>query len=164
MKKLAIIGIVFAGLLLPLATAQAKPAGMTKADQQPQQALIREKLEEIGAWAVPSTSGQKPPVRYSRQALIRQKLEEIGAWAVPSTSGQKPPVRYSRQALIRQKLEEVGAWAVPSTSTPPTVVASSSDGFDWNYLGIGAGFAAALLLGAVGVVTARRHHHRPLAH
>jgi hypothetical protein len=134
MKKLAIIGIVFAGLLLPLATAQAKPAGMTKADQQPQQALIRE------------------------------KLEEIGAWAVPSTSGQKPPVRYSRQALIRQKLEEVGAWAVPSTSTPPTVVASSSDGFDWNYLGIGAGFAAALLLGAVGVVTARRHHHRPLAH
>jgi hypothetical protein len=152
MKKLAIIGIVFAGLLLPLATAQAKPAGMTKAEYRALMIQSEGLNQKYGV-------GQQP-----QQALIREKLEEIGAWAVPSTSGQKPPVRYSRQALIRQKLEEIGAWAVPSTSTPPTVVASSSDRFDWNYLGIGAGFAAALLLGAVGVVTARRHHHRPLAH
>jgi ABC-type uncharacterized transport system permease subunit len=67
-------------------------------------------------------------------------------------------------ALIRQKLEEIGAWAVPSTATPTTVVASSSDGFDWNYAGIGAAFAAVLLLGAAGLATVRRHRHRPLAH
>jgi hypothetical protein len=152
MKKLAIIGIVLSGLLLPLANAQAKPAGMTKAEYRGLMIQSEGLNQKYGV-------GQQP-----QRALIRQKLEEIGAWAVPSTVGQKPPARYSRQALIRQKLEEIGAWAVPSTATSTTVVASSSDGFDWNYAGIGVAFAAVLLLGAAGLATVRRHRHRPLAH
>jgi hypothetical protein len=65
MKKLAIIGTVFASVLLWSATAQAKPTGMSQAEYralnqkygvQPQQAALRVRLEEIGAWAVPSTS------------------------------------------------------------------------------------------------------------
>jgi hypothetical protein len=42
-----------------------------------QQSTTNQKLEEIGAWAVPS---QASPSR----AFINSKLEEIGAWAVPS--------------------------------------------------------------------------------
>ena len=70
----------------------------------------------------------------------------------------------TQQALIRQRLGEIGAWAVPSTSTQTAVPASNGDGFDWNYAGIGVASAAALLLGAAGLVMVRRHHHRPLAH
>jgi uncharacterized protein (TIGR03382 family) len=105
MYKLAIVGIVLSGVLMSAAIAQAKPVGMSKAEhralvirseglnqkygvgQKSQQAIIREKLGEIGAWAVPSTSvGQK-----SQQAIIREKLGEIGAWAVPSTSTTSTP-------------------------------------------------------------------------
>ena len=147
MKKLAIVGIVLSGILLPLATAQAKPVEMTKTEYR---AL---KIRRDGL-------NQKYGVG---QPIIRQKLGEIGAWAVPSTGRQRPPARDSQQAIIRQKLGEIGAWAVPSTSS--TTVASSSGGFDWNDAGIGAGFAtAALLLGAAGLVTRRRHHRRPLPH
>lgn len=77
MRKLAIVGIVLSGVLMSAAIAQAKPVGMSKAEyralvirseglnqkygvgQQSQQALIREKLGEIGLWAVPS----KPTAR-----------------------------------------------------------------------------------------------------
>ena len=77
MKKLAIVGIVLSGVLMSAAIAQAKPVGMSKAEyralvirsdglnqkygvgQTAQQALIRERLGEIGLWAVPS----KPTAR-----------------------------------------------------------------------------------------------------
>lgn len=42
-----------------------------------QQSATNQRLEEIGAWAVPS---QTSPSR----AYVNSKLEEIGAWAVPS--------------------------------------------------------------------------------
>jgi predicted Fe-S protein YdhL (DUF1289 family) len=143
-----------------------------------QQAIIREKLGEIGAWAVPSNSTQTEIVPKSQQAIIREKLGEIGAWAVPSNSTQTEIVPKSQQAIIREKLGEIGAWAVPSNSTqteivpkslptsPTTVVASSSDRFDWNDAGIGAAFVfGAVLLGAASLVTIRRHqHHGPVAH
>jgi hypothetical protein len=186
MKKLAIVGIVLSGVLMSAAIAQAKPVGMSNAEYQAlmirseglnqkygvgeksQQAIIREKLGEIGAWAVPSTStvGSKPLAGQSQQAMIREKLGEIGAWAVPSTStvGSKPLAGQSQQAMIREKLGEIGAWAVPSTSTPTPVV-SSSGGFDWNDVGIGASVLGAMLLGIASLVTIRRHqHHGPVAH
>jgi hypothetical protein len=174
MYKLAIVGIVLSGVLMSAAIAQAKPVGMSKAEtralvirseglnqkygvgQKSQQAIIRAKLGEIGAWAVPSTSTTS-----TQQAIIREKLGEIGAWAVPSTSTTP-----THQVVIREKLGEIGAWAVPSTSTTstPTPVVSSDDGFDWNSAGIGAAFVfGAMLLGVASVAT-RRRHHRPVAH
>jgi hypothetical protein len=104
MYKLAIVGIVLSGVLMSAAIAQAKPVGMSKAEvralvirseglnqkygigQKSQQAIIREKLGEIGAWAVPSTSTTS-----TQQPIIREKLGEIGAWAVPSTSTTSTP-------------------------------------------------------------------------
>jgi uncharacterized protein (TIGR03382 family) len=104
MYKLAIVGIVLSGVLMSAAIAQAKPVGMSKAEhralvirseglnqkygvgQKSQQAIIREKLGEIGAWAVPSTSTTS-----TQQQIIREKLGEIGAWAVPSTSTTSTP-------------------------------------------------------------------------
>jgi len=103
MYKLAIVGIVLSGVLMSATIAQAKPVGMSKAEhralvirseglnqkygvgQKSQQAIIREKLGEIGAWAVPSTSTTS-----TQQAIIREKLGEIGAWAVPSTTTSTP--------------------------------------------------------------------------
>jgi uncharacterized protein (TIGR03382 family) len=102
MYKLAIVGIVLSGVLMSAAIAQAKPVGMSKAEhralvirseglnqkygvgQKSQQPIIREKLGEIGAWAVPSTSTS------TQQPTVREKLGEIGAWAVPSTSTSTP--------------------------------------------------------------------------
>jgi hypothetical protein len=49
--------------------------------QQSQQSSVDEKLGEIGAWAVPSTSHQKPQLL--QQTSVDEKLGEIGAWAVP---------------------------------------------------------------------------------
>jgi type II secretory pathway pseudopilin PulG len=104
MYKLAIVGIVLSGVLVSAAIADAKPVGMSKAEhralvirseglnqkygvgQRSQQAIVREKLGEIGAWAVPSTSTTS-----TQQSIIREKLGEIGAWAVPSTSTTSTP-------------------------------------------------------------------------
>ena len=104
MYKLAIVGIVLSGVLMSAAIAQAKPVGMSKAEgkalvlrserldqkygvgQKSQQGIIREKLGEIGAWAVPSASTTS-----TQQPIIREKLGEIGAWAVPSTSRTSMP-------------------------------------------------------------------------
>ena len=72
-----------------------------------QQTSVREKLGEIGAWAVPSSSLQKPQLL--QQTSVREKLGEIGAWAVPSSSLQKPQLL--QQTSVREKLGEIGAWA-----------------------------------------------------
>jgi hypothetical protein len=149
MYKLAIVGIVLSGVLMSAAIAQAKPVGMSKAEDR---ALVIRSEGLNQKYGV----GQK-----SQQAIIREKLGEIGAWAVPSTSTTS-----TQQAIIREKLGEIGAWAVPSTSTTsrPTPVVSSDDGFDWNNAEIGAAFVlGAMLLGVASLAT-RRRHHRPVAH
>src|SRR6476619_5982874 len=169
MKKLAIIGIVFASVLLWAATAQAKPTGMSQADYralnqkygvEPQQAALRVRLEEIGAWAVPSTSKQMPVAHQPGQPTVREQLREIGAWAVPSTSKQVPLAHQPGQPTVREQLREIGAWAVPSTSKT-TVVASSSGEFDWNNAGIGAALVLGVaVFGAATLLAVRRHYHR----
>ena len=174
MRKLAIVGIVLSGVLMSAAIAQAKPVGMSTAEyralvirseglnqkygvgQQSQQALIREKLGEIGLWAVPSPRSRSPLAR----ALIREKLGEIGCGQglrprSPRASGP------SQRALIREKLGEIGLWAVPSK--PTARVTSSNDGFDWNNTGIGVGLIVGfVLLGFASLLTIRRHD-RPVA-
>ena len=75
MKKLAIIGIVFASALVWAGTAQAKPTGVSQGQ-----------LQEIGAWAVPSTSKQMPLANQPGRPTVREQLQELGGWAVPSTS------------------------------------------------------------------------------
>ena len=113
-------------------------------------------------------------------AATARQVQDSGAWAVPASTQtgvvSKPLAGKSQQAIIREKLGEIGAWAVPSNSTqteivpkslptsPTTVVASSSDRFDWNDAGIGAAFVSgAVLLGAASLVTIRRHQG-PVAH
>jgi len=149
MYKLAIVGIVLSGVLMSAAIAQAKPVGMSNAENRALMIRSEGLNQKYGV-------GQK-----SQQAIIREKLGEIGAWAVPST-----PTTSTQQPIIREKLGEIGAWAVPSTSTTstPTLVVSSDDGFDWNNAGIGAAFVlGAMLLGVASMAT-RRRHDRPLAH
>lgn len=143
MKKFAIVGIVLAGLLLPTAIAQAKPTGMTKAEYRALMIRSEGLNQKYGL-------GEK-----SRQASLRSKLEEIGAWAVPSTQpvvGSKP--------LVSEKLA-----GLDLPTPPPTIVASGSDGFDWNDAGIGAAFVfGAVFLGAASLMTVRRHQQRPVVH
>jgi len=153
MKKLAIIGIVFASVLVWTGTAQAKPTGMSQGQ-----------LQEIGAWAVPSTSKQMPLANQPGQPTVRERLQELGGWAVPSTSKQMPLANQPRQPTVREQLQELGAWAVPSTSKT-TVVASGSGGFDWNNAGIAAAVVLGFVVfGAATLLTVRRHYRRPVAY
>ena len=143
MKKLAIIGIVFASVLLWAATAQAKPTGMSQAEYR----------------ALNQKYGVEP-----QQAALRVRLEEIGAWAVPSTSKQMPLAHQPGQPTVGEQLREIGAWAVPSTSKT-TVVASSSGEFDWNNAGIGAALVLGVaVFGAATLLAVRRHYHKPFAY
>jgi hypothetical protein len=86
-------------------SAVADPAGQNG---------VGERLGEIGAWAVPSTSDRKPLASESRPAIVREKLGEIGAWAVSSTAKETRLVSDSHPAIVRDKLGEIGAWAVPT--------------------------------------------------
>lgn len=145
MYKLAIVGIVLSGVLMSAAIAQARPVGMSKAENR---ALVIRSEGLNQKYGV----GQK-----SHQAMIREMLGEIGAWVVPL-----PSTTSTQQPIIREKLGEIGAWAVPSTSTTstPTPVVSSDDGFDWNNAGIGAALVLGAMLGVASLATRRRHHPR----
>ena len=152
MKRFAIVGIVLSGVLMSAAIAQAKPVGMSKAEYR---ALVIRSDGLNQKYGVGQTA---------QQGIIREKLGEIGLWAVPSTSAvrSKPLSGPSQQAIIREKLGELGLWAVPSK--PTARVTSGSDGFGWNNAGIGAGLVlGAVLLGLASLMTIRRHH-RPVAH
>jgi len=132
--------------------------------QQAGQPTVREQLQEIGAWAAPSTSKQMPLAHQAGQPTVREQLQEIGAWAAPSTSKQMPLAHQAGQPTVREQLQEIGAWAVPSPSTT-TVAASSGGGFDWNNAGIGATlFLGLVVFGAATLLTVRRHYHKPVAH
>lgn len=77
MYKLTIVGIVLSGVLMSAAIAQAKPVGTSKAENRA--LMIRSE------WL-----NQKYGVGQKSQQ-IREKLGEIGAWAVPSTSTTSTP-------------------------------------------------------------------------
>ena len=123
MKKLAFIGIVFASVLVWAAPAQAKPTGMSQGQ-----------LQEIGAWAVPSTSKQMPLANQPGQPTVREQLQEIGAWAVPSTS--KPTVVASSSGEFDWNNAGIGAAVV---------------------LGL-------VVFGAGTLLAVRRHYHTPVAY
>ena len=83
MKKLALIGMVVAGLLLSTSTALAKPTGMTKAEFQAlitpsEGSNVNQQLEEIGAWAVPTEQTVSTP-------LVSEKLAGVGIPAPETT-------------------------------------------------------------------------------
>ncbi len=150
MKKLALIGMVVAGLLLSSSVALAKPTGMTKAEYQ---ALIT-RSEAMNLkygqyeYAQPALSSQTGP---TKQSDVNQKLEEIGAWAVPSKqTGSKP--------IVSEKLSGLN---LPAGTT----AASSGQGFDWNDAGIGAVLALAGVLAIGAMLTVRhQHQHKPIPH
>ena len=80
MYKLAIVGIVLSGVVMSAAIAQAKPVGMSNAENR---ALVIRSEGLNQKYGV----GQK-----SQQPIIREKLGEIGAWAVPATTSTPAPV------------------------------------------------------------------------
>ena len=150
MKKLALIGMVVAGLLLSTSVALAKPTGMTKAEFQALIARSEGMNSKYGQYeyAHPALSSQTGPTKLS---IVNQKLEEIGAWAVPTKQATSRPI-------VSEKLSGLD---LPTSTT----AASSSQGFDWNYAGIGAVLALAGVLGIGAVLTVRhQHQHRPIAH
>jgi hypothetical protein len=163
MKKLAIIGMVFAGLMLSTATAWATPTGMTKAEYRAlmlrsealnqkyglykysQPPLVSEKLGEIGAWAVQTTPKQ------TVAKSVNEQLGEIGAWAVPSKETESTP-------LVSEKLSGL------DVGPPTTTLASSGEGFDWNDAGIGAALVFAVVIGGIATLMTVRHQHKPIPH
>jgi len=89
--------------------------------QQSQQTSVREKLGEIGAWAVPSSSLQKPQLL--QRTSVHEKLGEIGAWAVRSSSPQEPQLL--QRTSVQEKLGEIGAWASLDPAIKGAIMARS---------------------------------------
>jgi len=151
MKKLALIGMVVAGLLLSSSIALAKPTGMTKAEYQ---ALItRSEAMNLKYGQYEYANPIAPSsLKVTPLSNVNQKLEEIGAWAVPTKQTHSKP-------LVSEKLAGLNL----STRTTAT---SSGNGFDWNDAGIGALIALAGVLGLGVLMTVRhqQHQHRPIPH
>jgi len=137
MKKLAIIGMVLAGLMLSSGSALAQPAGMTKAEYRAMMIRSEALNQRYGL-------GQ-----YSQQA-INDKLGEIGAWAPSSQYADSTP-------LVSEKLSGLGVGE-------PTTTASSDKGFDWNDAGIGAALAFGFVVLGVGSLLTVRQQHKPIPH
>jgi opacity protein-like surface antigen len=138
MKKLAIIGMVLAGLMLSSASAWAQPTGMTKAEYRALMLRSEGMNQRYGL-------GQ-----YSQQAIVANKLGEIGAWAVPSTQ-QK-----NTTPLVSEKLAGL--------DLQPATTSTSGGGFDWNDAGIGAALAFGFVVLGVGSMLTVRHQHKPIPH
>ena len=132
MKKLALIGMVVAGLLLSTGVAWAKPTGMTKAEYRALMVRSEGLNQRYGLDKV-TLSG------------VNQKLEEIGAWAVPSKQTVSTPI-------VSEKLSGLDL-------RPTSTATSGGDGFDWNDVGIGAALAFAGVLGIGAVLTVRHTQH-----
>jgi hypothetical protein len=138
MKKLAIIGMVFAGLMLSSASAWATSTGMTKAEYRALMLRSEGLNQKYGL-------GQ-----YSQQAIVAGKLGEIGAWAVPS------PQQTDSGPLVSEKLAGL--------DLPPTTTTTSGEGFDWNDAGIGAALALGFVVLGVGSLLTVRQQHKPIPH
>ena len=137
MKKLALIGMVVAGLLLSTSVALSKPTGLTPGEIQASITRSQAMHLKYGDYEYAQPALSQP--RSTKLSAVNQKLEEIGAWAVPTKR---------------------------STSTPiDSTVASGGRGFDWNDAGIGAALALAGVLGIGAVLTVRhQHQHTPIPH
>ena len=174
MKQLAIIGLVFSSLLLTTATAQAKPTGMTKAEMNALMARsdglnqkyglgqysVRQKLGEIGAWAVPSAPQKTgtPTLQVKPTGMTQAEFDALMARS-DGLNQRYGLGRYSGPALVSEKLAGL------DTPGSTTTLVSSGQGFDWNDAGIGAAFVfGAVFLAAGSVVAIRRHSHTPVAH
>jgi hypothetical protein len=138
MKKLAIIGMVFAGLMLSSASAWATSTGMTKAEYRALMLRSEGLNQKYGL-------GQ-----YSQQAIVAGKLGEIGAWAVPS------PQQTDSGPLVSEKLAGL--------DLQPTTTTASGEGFDWNDAGIGAALALGFVVLGVGSLLTVRQQHKPIPH
>ena len=138
MKKFAIIGMVFAGLMLSSAGAWAQPTGMTKAEYRALMLRSEGMNQKYGAF------------KYSQPARVSDQLGEIGAWAVPSKQTDTKP-------LVSEKLAGL--------NLSPTTTTASGDGFDWNDAAIGAALAFGFVVLAVGsLLTVRSNQHKPIPH
>jgi hypothetical protein len=131
---------ILTSMTVPFVLAGAVATGTASARQH----------QEMGAWAVPSSSMQTEVAGQSQQTdttlLVSEKLSGLGALAVPSST---------QTEVVPKPLP-----AAPTT----TVVASRSDRFHWNDAGIGAAFVFGItLVGAASLMTIRRHHG-PAAH
>jgi hypothetical protein len=160
MKKLALVGILFSGVLMSAAIAQAGPMGMSNAEyhalmvrseglnqkhgvgQNSQRPLVSEKLAGLDLSAAAS-SGPLDPWQQNLNARVKFKNTQVtDPWALNL---------FARHAYNASK--------VASQSQP-----ASTGGLDWGAAEIGAAFAfGAVLVGVASLVTIRRHH-RPIAH
>jgi hypothetical protein len=146
MRKLAIVGIVLSGVLMSAAIAQATPVGMSKAEYRALMIRSEGLNQKYGV-------GQQS----QQALIIREKLGEIGLWAVASPKvASKPLSGPSQRALIREKLGEIGLWAVPSKPTARVTSNSDGFDWNNTGIGVGliVGF---VLLGLASLLTIRRH-------
>jgi len=153
MKKLALIGMVVAGLLLSTSTAFAKPTGMTKAEYQALIARSEGMNLKYGLYkySQPALSSQTgSPKQTVPLSDVNQKLEEIGAWAVPTKQTVSTP-------LVSEKLSGLDL-------QPTSTATSGGNGFDWNDAGIGAALAFVGVLGIGAVLTVRNTDQASFPH
>jgi hypothetical protein len=134
MKKLAIIGMIFAGLMLSTASAWATPTGMTRPEYRALMLRSEALNQKYGLY------------EYAQPGLLSQVQ-----------SGPKQAVVKSN---VNQKLGEIGAWAVPSNPK----ASSSGNGLDWSNAGIGAALVFGVAVLGVGSLLTVRHQQRPIPH
>ena len=119
----------------------------------PSQSRIRDRLGEIGAWAVPSTSKEKPRLSTSRQRSVREKLGEIGAWAVSSgPMGENATGQHASLPAVLRPDDRAGIRgpATPTALPQPTSIDDHGT-FNWRDASIGAAAALGLMLLALSV-------------
>ena len=151
MKKLAIIGMVLAGLMLSSAGAWAQPSGMTKAEYRALMIRSEAMNQRYGLYEYAQPGLLSNDVNVNTTPSVNGKLGEIGAWAVPTKQQTQKP-------LVSEKLSGLGV------GEPTTTVASSGKGFDWNDAGIGAALAFGFVVLGVGSLLTVRQQHRPIPH
>ena len=149
MKKLAIIGIVLAGLMLSSAGAWAKPTGMTKAEYRALMLRSEGMNQKYGAYRYSQPSLPSNDQRVDTTAFVNGKLGEIGAWAVPTKE------QTQTKPLVSEKLAGL--------DLQPVTKSTSDGGFNWSDAGIGAALALGfVVLGVGSLLTVRQH--RPIPH
>ena len=128
----------------------------------PVQAAVGMPTSDSGGPVV--ASKQMPLAQQPGQPTVREQLQEIGAWAAPSTSKQMPLAHQAGQPTVREQLQEIGAWAVPSPSTTTVAASSGGGFDWNNAGIGATLFLGLVVFGAATLLTVRRHHHKPVAH